>query len=84
MQEQENELFALEAIYETEDLEICKHDNASGHPPGIMSLLLIYHRGLLQKSYILNFYCDSPLTIFLHLAYFSSACLLLFITVILI
>ncbi|CAL1536229.1 unnamed protein product [Lymnaea stagnalis] len=32
--EQENELFALEAIFENEDIEICKHDNPNGHPPG--------------------------------------------------
>ncbi|CAG5123249.1 unnamed protein product [Candidula unifasciata] len=33
-EEQENELFALQAIFENEDLEICKHDNPHGHTPG--------------------------------------------------
>lgn len=40
--EQENELFALEAIFENEDLEICKHNNPNGHPPGIKEYLQMY------------------------------------------
>ena len=34
-EEQENELLALEAIYENEDLEIIGHDNPDGHLPGM-------------------------------------------------
>ncbi|KAK6976437.1 E3 ubiquitin-protein ligase RNF14-like isoform X2 [Biomphalaria glabrata] len=40
--EQENELFALEAIFENEDLEICKHNNPNGHPPGGVFNIPVY------------------------------------------
>ena len=33
-EEQENELLALEAIFENEDIELIEHDNPEGHLPG--------------------------------------------------
>ncbi|RUS90286.1 hypothetical protein EGW08_001975 [Elysia chlorotica] len=41
-EEQENELLALEAIYENEDLEIIGHDNSNGHLPGGIFNIPIY------------------------------------------